>query len=289
MTTAARTTSRLTNKHGLPEPLVRAITYSDYDKEGCHYSITELLRPPRMVQLERIHAHEVVKDASDRIWLLLGSAGHEVLRRSADTSRIVEERAIVEIDGLKVGGQLDYSESDRSIWDYKFTSVYAVKEGPREEWIQQLNCYRWLANHYGVHINNLQIVAILRDWSKLRAAREPDYPQAQVRVFDIPVWPFDTTESFLVERIKAHEAAKVTLPECTAEETWERPEVFAVKKIGAKRALKLCASILEAEDRRGGSPDIAIEHRPAERPRCEGYCRVAPFCSQLQQFKQQTQ
>lgn len=277
--------SSITNKHGLPEPLVRAIQWSDRDREGCDYTITELLQPARISQLRKVHAEEITEDASDRIWLILGAAGHEVLRRSADKSRIVEERAIVEVGGFKVGGQIDYSEADNTIWDYKFTSVWAAKEGPKPEWIQQLNCYRWLAKHYGVNIEKLQIVAIYRDWSKSKASREADFPQSQVQVFDIQCWSFDTTEAFIKNRIHVHELAKECLPECTPDEMWERPATFAVKKQGAKRAIKLHPTWEEAAKHARQNMDYAIETRPAVRPRCEDYCPVADFCEQWKAFQ----
>ena len=307
---------QITNHQGLPEPLVRAVTYSDYDKEGCDYSVSQLLRPARQVALEQIHKDEITEDASDRLWLLLGSAGHSVLERSAHKG-IVEERAIVEVEvpmgkcvscrgygkfavrqetcsdcmgsGLdmhtfKVGGKLDYGTTDTTLFDYKFTSVWAAKEGPKDEWVQQLNIYRWLAHRYGVDFDKLQIVAIFRDWSKPKASREPDYPQSQVRVFDLPLWRDDSTEQFIIDRIRAHEAAKTTLPDCTPEEMWEKPEVWAIKKKPAKRAIVLCKSLELAE--KSCPSGFTIEHRPAERPRCESYCRCAPFCEQWKQFNQ---
>jgi hypothetical protein len=279
---------KITNKWGLPEPLVKAIQFSDRDREGCDYTITELLQPARISQLRRIHEAEITEDASDRIWLLLGAAGHEVLRRSADKSRIVEERAIVEVDGFKVGGQIDYSEADNTIWDYKFTSVWAAKEGPKKEWIQQLNCYRWLASHYGVNIEKLQIVAIYRDWSKSKASREQDFPQSQVEVFDIDVWTVYGTEAFIKGRIEIHEAARKYLPECTPDEMWERPATFAVKKPGGKRAIKLHATRESAENHALGN-GLDIEIRPAVRPRCEDYCPVAEFCDQWKAFQKANQ
>ena len=288
----------LTNNFGLPEPLVRAVQWSDRDREGCDYTVTELLRPARMVALEQIHRDEITEDASDRLWLLLGSAGHTVLERSAHKG-IVEERAIVEVEVptgngnyrmFKVGGKLDYGTSDTTLFDYKFTSVWAAKEGPREEWVQQLNIYRWLAHRYGVAFDKLQIVAIFRDWSKPKASREPDYPQAQIKAFDLPLWRDESTEQFIIDRIRAHEAAKVSLPECSPEEMWEKPEVYAVHKPGAKRATKLCKTYGEAREfitMEGRSMDI--ERRPAERTRCESYCRLggdSGLCEQWVKFKQ---
>lgn len=274
---------KITNLYNLPEPLVRAVTFSEYDRGGCDYTVTQLLRPPRIAALERQHKEEVTEDASERLWLLLGSAGHEVLRRSADKQGIVEERAIIEIDGHRVGGQLDYAISDNTIWDYKFTSFWAVKEGPRPDWTQQLNCYRYMCAEYGVGIGRLQIVAIFRDWSKREAARNKDYPQAQVQVFNLPLWTPEVTLSFLRGRIAVHEEAKKQLPFCTDEEVWAKPAKYAIKQPKRERAVKLCDTYEQAKSLLSGNQ--YIEQRPAERPRCESYCSVSKFCAQYAEFQ----
>mgnify|MGYP001615716959 CR=1 FL=1 len=186
---------------------------------------------------------------------------------------------------FKVGGKLDYGVTDTTLFDYKFTSVWAAKEGPRDEWVQQLNIYRWLAHRYGVAFAKLQIVAIFRDWSKPKASREPDYPQAQVKVMDLPLWRDDSTEQFIIDRIRAHEAAKITLPECTAKEMWEKPETWAVMAPNRKRAIRLWPDQKSARQQADTGIGYFIEVRPAERTRCESYCRCAPFCEQWKAFQ----
>lgn len=122
---------RLTNNLGLPVSLVAAVSFDDRNREGCDWTITELLNPPRQVALKRQHAAELSEDVSDRLWALLGSAGHEVLRRAGKKLGLglVEERAIVEIAGHKIGGQIDLAiTEDNTMTDFKFTSVWAVKQ-----------------------------------------------------------------------------------------------------------------------------------------------------------------
>jgi len=70
----------ITNKHNLPEPLYRAIARDVQPREG--FSITDLIQPPRMTQLSRRHWDEIEEDASDRIWLVLGSSVHYILAHS---------------------------------------------------------------------------------------------------------------------------------------------------------------------------------------------------------------
>lgn len=282
---------KITNKHGLPAPLVRAITYSDYNKEGADYSVTELIKPPRISALEHQHWDELEEDASDRLWMLMGKAGHEVLRRSSEGG-IVEERCIVDVAGKKVSGQLDYAVTEQEIIDYKFTSVWAIKEGAKPEWVQQLNVYKWMCDQYGVTVKELKIIAILRDWNINEAKRNPELPQSQVVVLPVRIWEGTLAHAWLVSRIKLHEAARQgQLPNCTPEEMWERPETYAVMKKGNKRASRVLDTKLEAGQWMASQPSpsqFEIEVRPAERPRCESYCPVSAFCEQYKQWKGQT-
>lgn len=272
---------KITNTQGLPAPLVRAVSLDDYDKGGADYSVTELIKPPRIAALEHKYNDQLEEDASDRLWLLMGKAGHEVLRRSSDGG-IVEERCIVEFDGYKLSGQLDYAVAEQSIIDYKFVSLWAIKDGIKPEWEQQLNCYKWMADQYGVSVKALKIIAILRDWNVNEAKRNPELPQSQVVVLPALIWPKEALEIWLRKRIASHEAArKGELPLCTPEEMWERPERFAVKRKGNKKASRVLDSKLEAGQWMTSQPSpsqFEIEVRPAERPRCESYCSVSEFC-----------
>lgn len=280
---------KVTNTSNLPEPLVRAVTFSNRDREGCDYTVTELLKPPLILALERKHEAEREEDATDRIWALMGSAAHEVLRRSAK-SGIVEERTIVDVSyqgrNYRIGGQSDYCVTDQILWDYKITSVWAVADGPKEEWEAQLNIYRWMMAQYGVRLWSLCIVALLRDWSKREAARNEDYPQAQAKVFDLPMWSDQQCLNWITQRIGAHEAAKGTLPpSCSPSERWERPAKFAVMVKDRKRAVKLHETKEAAEEHCCKVPKGYVEVRPAEQVRCLHYCAVSDFCPWWKKMK----
>lgn len=281
---------KITNKFGLPEPLVRAVKYSNYDNGGADFSVTELVKPPRIAALEVKHDAELEEDASERLWLLMGSAGHEVLRRSSEGG-IVEERCVAEIAGKKVSGQIDYAVVDKEIIDYKFVSLWAVKDGVKPEWVAQLNSYKWLAEQYGIEVKSLKIVGILRDWSKPEASRDKSYPQSQVVVLDVRIWKKEEVEAWLRGRIMQHVAARSgVLPNCTADEVWERPEKYAVMKKGNVRASRVLDTKFEAGEwvASQSHPQVyTVEIRPAERPRCENYCSVSEFCEQFKQWKGQ--
>lgn len=279
---------KITNRSGLPEALVRAVENDPYSRGDSDYSVTQLLKPARMVALERIHKDELEEDVSDRIWALMGQLGHLVLERAGEG--MVEKRLFATRNGLRISGQLDLVENQTKSTDYKFTTAWSAKNGPKPEWIQQLNLGRWLAQENGIQIQQLEIVAIYRDWSKLEAMRSADYPQQQVQAFRLPIWSWKDTEDFLDARLAAHEAARKQLPDCTAEERWEKPTVYAVMKEGRKSAVKLHD---HEEQARLHSEQLGKGHTVATRPgqstRCEAYCSVSRFCSFAQSLTQPKQ
>jgi hypothetical protein len=241
-----------------------------------------------MRQLQLKHAAEIVEDAADRIFSLLGQATHTILERAAADHCIVEKRFFVERLGWKVSGQVDLIDlNDGILADFKVTSRHVV--GPiKPEHEFQLNANKLLAEENGVTgIKRLEIIAILRDWSLMRVGREKDYPKSQVAVIRSPIWPKAAAEAFLLERIKAHQYPNPPL--CTAEERWQKPERYAVLKKGAKRAVKLYDDAKMAANHVATLGNGAkVELRPSEPTRCMHYCNVAQFCSFGKQWLNKT-
>lgn len=268
----------ITNLSNLPSSIYRAVCNDSYNDGGSDITVTSLIKPPHMRQLQLKHAAEIVEDAADRIFSLLGQATHTILERAAADHCIVERRFFVERLGWKVSGQVDLIDlSDGILADFKVTSRHVV--GPiKPEHEVQLNFNKLLAEENGiVGVKRLEIIAILRDWSLMRVGREKDYPKSQVAVIRSPIWPKAAAEAFLLERIKAHQDPNPPL--CTAEERWQKPERYAVLKKGAKRAVKLYDDAKSAANHvatLGGG--ARIETRPSEPLRCMHYCNVAQFC-----------
>lgn len=293
---------RITNKHGLPETIVRAVQDDEYDKGDSVLSVTQLISPPRIVILQNLNKDNLEVDVADRIPALLGTAVHKILEKgSKDLSNYhLEERLFDKVEGWKISGavdvQIDNGDGTWSINDYKVTSVYSV-QADKPEWEQQLNLYAYLAyKNHGRKVTSLKIVAILRDWLRKQAELKPDYPQSQVAVVDIPVWTFEEQEAFVRGRVISHQAAQKAVDNgeplvyCTDEERWVRGETWALMKEGRKSAVKLYdnkedahAAAKELGECRGLSTGHYVEHRPGSPIRCAGnYCLVAGFCRQWQ-------
>lgn len=284
---------KITNHANLPDAIVQAITNDPYDAGESDITCTQLVDSPRIRVLKKQHDDEIEVDASEMIWMLTGKIGHGILQQ-AETKALTEQRLFAKVNGWKVSGQFDRCVifPDGLMQDYKFTSIWAVLNGVKPEWEAQLNILRWLASRRGVKINKLELVAILRDWSVGRAKREKDWPKNQVKVLPVKVWPLDVTQEYVGNKVLAHQLAEKALPECTPEQRWTRPTIYAVMKKGRKSAIKLFDSMEAAEDFMEGPKlktilNTYIETRLGLDVRCHDYCPVAKFCTQFRATQQE--
>jgi RecB family exonuclease len=283
---------KITNRHNLPETIVNVLSRPTYTKGGANLSATEILNSPRIVQLKRLHDAELEQDASDMVWAIFGTAIHAVLEHGKNDNHIVEERLHAVVDGWSISGAIDLQvvEDDGIIVsDYKTTSAWAVMN-EKIEWEQQLNIYAWLVETVKQKpVKGLNIVAIIRDWSR-RDMRE-NYPPAPLQEININLWSYRERTDFIRDRIEQHAAALFAvetnddLPECTPEQMWEKPMMWAVKKVGGIRAKHVCYTEEEANEKLElAGKNHFIEVRPGERTRCANYCSVKDFCGQWKQY-----
>ncbi|HEU4509047.1 MAG TPA: hypothetical protein VFR78_12450 [Pyrinomonadaceae bacterium] len=292
---------KITNKYNLPAPLVKAVTATRHESDDDPNSIrvSGVIQPVQLRALMKRHDDEIEEDAADRIFSLMGTLLHDILEKNAkDFDHCTTEEALTtEVLGWKITGHYDLSEftlDGELLTDWKLTSVYAMKDkNLKPEWDAQVNIYAELQRLTGKTVSRAQIVAIGRDWSKSKASREADYPQRQVIIKPVTLWPSDKVNDYLRERVAMHQRAdrEGVWPECTEEERWARPAKWAIMKKGNKKATKLCYD--DAEAQRWLDNNIAdshlhlysVEHRPGESVRCESYCPVSEFCPQWAKLK----
>jgi hypothetical protein len=210
----------------------------------------------------------------------------------AGGNELKETRVFTKISNKVISSQIDNLCLDHGrLVDFKVTTSYKFKNNrpPDPDYIAQLNTQSFILRKNGFTVNSLGIVAILRDWSKLEAMRDQDYPQLQVVSQPIPMWNDEQTLSFLEMRIAAHEAAKATLPECSDTEMWAREDVYAVTKRGAAKAVKLFRGIGADKAAQAYADNLGekydVEFRAGDRIRCASYCSVSKFCDQYKSFR----
>lgn len=301
---------KITNKQGLPMPIVKAVENDPYDNGGT-LSVTTLLKPPQAYGLTLKHKGEMEEDAADRIWALVGQVGHVILERAAGVMDpkvwVSEQRYYASLSSRLVSGQVDLVHADGGVvYDFKFTSGWAAIDARtgKSDWRIQLSMLGWLARRgytcpaeveadlgHPINVSQGKIVAIIRDWTEAQAKRIRDWPEKQVEVIDMNIMSDEETEAWMVERIaefEAAEAGKWRL--CTDEERWYHPGKWAVYKGKNQKAAKLedtedqLSSWIFANRAKLGS-DYRIEQRAPEYKRCQRYCAAAPFCAQYQSTK----
>jgi hypothetical protein len=284
---------KLTNKFNLPDTILNVLERPTYSKGKAHISATELLNSPRIVQLKRKYWEHIETDASEMVWALFGSAVHNILEHGKGENHIVEQRLGTEIDGWRLSGAIDLQEEDKdgaiSIKDYKVTGAWSVMNEKRD-WHNQLNVYAYLVEkEVQKTVKSLQIVAIIRDWSARDTGKE-SYPQSPIVTIDIPVWPMAEREAYIRERVHQHSSAYFAmetsgeLPECSEEDMWEKPTVYAVMKVGGVRAKSVHKTLEEAQHALNQVKGYNLEVRPGERTRCAKFCQVSEFCTQYKQY-----
>lgn len=288
---------KITNNQNLPAAIERAVNNDPYDSSGSDISATRLLQPPRINALTKRHWDSLEEDVSDRIWSLLGQSVHHVIDRAAEgTEDVTEQRLFVKNDltnGWTLSGAFDYLTHDGQLIDFKTTSAWSAMDAStngKSEWEAQLNILDWLIRNtevkVGIKVKSLSIMAILRDWSKLKALTSDNYPKQQAVMIPIKRWSPEEQDAYISERIRLHqEAADMAEPPiCTPEERWHKDDQYAVMKDGRKSAVRLLPSMeeakkyLEANNMKEGK-GCQIVLRKGEDTRCAHYCSVNKFCS----------
>lgn len=272
-----------TGLKSFPNPFIRAITRSKYDKGHSLFTATQLIGPPQRTWLGR--EHEKVENPYTMFHALMGTAIHAILEENVDpeNGEVAEERLhynYTYMDGsvpvdIPISGQMDFYE-DKTVFDYKNTAGFQDKM--KDEHYQQVQINGWLAKQAGYDVEHIAVVYLQRDWSYMRAQVDPTYPQSP---FTIHVAPFDEeyARELIARKVDEHWQAHNGNPRpCTPEEQWERPSTYAVMSPGAKRASKLCNSYEEAMEVK--KPHQTIEVRKGEKVFCNSFCGFKHVCGQ---------
>lgn len=277
---------KLTNKHGLPEYIVRAARSDKYSNGGAWRSVTDLINSPRVSQLRRKHWNDMEEDVTDKIWALLGTATHHLLDE-ANKEDTTEERLFLEVDGKLISGGVDvqktYIDKDGithvRVMDFKVTAAYSVMKD-KPEWAYQLNTYAHLIesvkeNHV---VDELTIVAIIRDFNRRKAQYERDYPKTPILAVPVPLWSVSERADYVKERVRLHAASEVELPRCTHDDQWRRP-AYQLWRKGGTKSLRNYDRLADAEAALADGFELKVKWGAPIR--CDGnYCKVRDWCSQ---------
>lgn len=277
----------ITNVFGLPQPFVDLVSEDSYSKGEAKYSTTQLIGPPKVSELMRRHGSSITIDASEKVWTMSGTAKHYILEQIAKRNPnryVVEHRYYVEIDGIKIGGQIDlFDRQTETLYDWKETGVWKALSDDHFEWIAQGNINKFLCESNGIFPKKMANILILKDWKLRESKIKRDYPPCAVKEVPLTIWKPEETLAYIKSRIAAHEAARNSesddlIPHCTDKERWRKEDSFAVMKDKkAKRAIKVHQTEEEANLHAREVGGI-VEHRAGEDNRCLNYCKVRHKC-----------
>ncbi len=278
-----------------------------YTNMASDYSVTTLLMPPRIVQLERRY-QDILDDRPIDIESMIksfaGTAIHDKLERmlwrhiskNPAAGYLIEKRLWDRICGKKISGKFDVLLKDH-LFDWKTTSVWKKVYADHSAWEQQLNIYAYMLGLCGVKVNKLTIIAWYSDFDKHKVNSDK-YPATPIEAIPIKLWAEPAQKDFLEARIRLHDTAEALpdneLPECTKEDTWEKQTTFAIYKLTkagefGKRASRVVDSHGEANKwikwKGLKSGEFKIIKRPGARTRCVEWCKVAEFCNQYKEYK----
>ena len=280
---------KITNKQGLPAPLVALLARDFYTKGASQYSVTELMSPPKIRRMREQYDEEMEIDATKLIASQLGTFMHARLEKKSVEGYTNEERIFHSIDGITISGAVDLQEHTEDgivIIDYKFVKAWSVMKS-KEDWVTQLNIYKWLVETVKKQkVCGLKICAIIKDYTA--HSTQEGYPEAEAVMIDIPMWDAVTTETYVRKRLDLHRAAKQAqefgeeLEPCTDEDRWMSETIYAVKREGRKTAIRVFKSIEEATELAEKEKGY-VEERKGEPRRCIGdFCGVSKWCKQYQ-------
>lgn len=285
---------KLTNKHNLPRTLVSAIENDQYSNPA-DMGTTTMIRPYQQVALQRRYGHKLSEDVADRIWILVGNNTHDILHRVNTPDTVKEWRFYLPVMGWWLSGQIDCWEAGTLSADWKVTSVWSVIQGLKFDHEAQANVNAYIIGKspYSDYlpIRKLQIVNILRDWSKHQVKKSnPDYPKCQVVVQDVPMWDDNKTLNYIIHRMSGHQSGRLTqdsqLPYCSPDERWEKPTIYKVRSKNRKTSHRNLPTAEEAsawmeKTGKGDSIEIVI----GEQTRCLHYCSVSQYCKQFEKIR----
>ncbi|MEC4272709.1 DUF2188 domain-containing protein [Adlercreutzia sp. R25] len=283
---------KLTNRLGLPQPIVDAAT-CDHEYTPKRYSVTQMLKGPREAILARRHSDEIESDVADMAWTIFGSSMHLLLEQSQESATQLKENYVTAEmpNGYVLSGIFDlYDDATGTVTDYKSATVWKVIFGDWDDYREQLLSYVWMLRRIGFDARRGEIVAILKDHSKAKAKFESNYPE---HPFYVIGWDFSDEElAEFGERVEAKfreiERCEALpddeLPLCTPKERWAKPDTWAVMKQGNKKssknfdneqdAVRYAARLQEDTGRK-----CHVEHRPGRDQKCLEYCDCRPFCN----------
>lgn len=247
-------------------------------------------------------AEKIAAQAPEKADQLRRAAGYikaliPIFFPEAESRYIYEKTMVMDFGDISLYGTFDlYDKSTGILYDYKFCSVYSwIFPEARDKWKQQTNVYATMLEQEGFQVNGIRVIAFFRDWTDAGLLRNKDYPEKQVMEIPIELRTKEERLAFINKRVKIHlEAENGNIADCTGKDRWAKDTQYAIKPMGAKKAIKVFDDRMMAEgfieENRHKYVRLNMEIRPGDSVRCEKFCPVSKYCEQRKrelEFKEQ--
>lgn len=202
-------------------------------------SVTTLLKPLKVILLNRKFPDTGISDYSGYFSAGVGTSVHKLLQESLQNNPVwlSEVRSEIEIDGFILSGSADaINTSDHSIHDLKTSSVYTYQKLKEDllklsnghdisllptlfDYSFQLSAYK-LLNPTLIKSDIGFIHFIFTDWQRNKAKFDTKYPPIMAATVEIPLFdplPYIKDKLFAIRMV---ESGRWLFPSCTATDTW---------------------------------------------------------------------
>lgn len=308
----------------IPKPLYDALTESNESyadevrdflkdrKAELKISVTSLNKSPRQVLLAQRHYNDIFVDPKQNWHSFMGNIVHWVLEKHARGNpnlwTEIRESIYFNIDGVKVlfHGKFDiYDTITKSIQDWKLTSA-AGMVFPKDDHHRQLNDLRYILQSKNIEVNKLQNIYLFPHLDKTKF-NDPNYPQENWKIVDVPVFDRKEVELNIKRRIQRLvdniNRSDTKLDYCTDEERWLRGGQFAIyyrKKEKPKKGADPSSipfssraahraptkeEVMQLASNDGVSETDTYVREFKGEPKLCSFCQAAPFCNQYQKEK----
>ncbi len=201
----------------------------------------------------------------------------------------IEQRTQKEVNCFTVGGKFDFVAGG-VLHDFKTTSVWTyIKKSRVAEYVKQGSIYRWL-NPEKITSDFLRICYVFTDWSKVEAARNPDYPQCKLLACEYPLLSLKDTEKMVKDKLDLLDTywdkPEKEIPLCSDEELWKTDPIYKYYANPANkiRATKNFKTLEEATAFKASKGNVGEIVKVDGEARACGYCAAAPLCMQRRAY-----
>lgn len=293
--------------------MVKALKHNDYSAGDSDYTPSSMSRPAYMTKLLFENNDKLVSDVADKFFALEGHVVHSIIDKFADNNNLTEKRLYAQVGKWKIGAQFDNMVLDEGILqDYKNTTIYKFKKDYKgnwpdaPDWDAQLNINAYLARKNGYDIKQIEIIGLLKDFSKSQAKYNKEYPNAPIVKRPFKLWSDAEVESHIINKCTLQENPNP--PPCSKEDTWATDDVYKLMKKGRKTSVRNMEDkfqlLMYAFSKKYAVQDgVDIDNEPViklnpgfsivkvkgERKRCQDYCTVGMcnLCPDFEKFKKE--